>query len=567
MALDLRSSDRTGLVERLRLLVWARIATATALITATLIFRPSTATETVLGQSMWAMIAVTSTHLLAGVAFAVVFALRNIRRLGGFALLQIIWDLLFATALVSITGGIESQFWFLYWVPIIIAAFLLFRTGAFTAAALSGLFYATLVNLQYFRRIPAFLNIVGDPPNWQENRVIALIIVNSVGFALIATLSSAIASTYRETESRLAEKSLEVEDLEALMVRIVESLTNGLVTLDSQGRISYWNGTAEEITQLRSQEIRGKFFVDLFPGSKEHLEKDATQREPAERPWRWEMIFRRRDGKEKILGFSVTGLRHSDETNRGTLIMFQDLTKYRNLEERVKRADRLAAVGELAARMAHEIRNPLTSVSGAIEILRGERREALEDQKLMDIVVRETDRLNQLLTDFLMYARPTAPQFEDVQVDRIIRETAELFSSSLEDGRVKLTLDVEPSIALWGDSKRLSQMVWNLMKNASESMGPAGGEVRVSLREGPDQGEVTVEVRDQGPGISSDLRQKIFQPFFTTKSKGSGLGLAVVHRITEEHGGSISVENGERGGAVFRVKLPRRFVALAYGGI
>ncbi|MFH1261962.1 MAG: ATP-binding protein [Pseudomonadota bacterium] len=559
MPLDLRSSERTGLEQRLRQLIWARLAIASALSGATLAFRPGGGVETIFGpSSMVAMLVVTLTHLFMGIAFLLIFKFWKVGSLSRFAFIQIVWDLLFATALVSITGGIESQFWFLYWLTILNAAFLLFRAGAFSAAALSGIFYATLVDLQYFRHIPAFLNIVGDPPSWQETKVIASIVLNAIGFGVVGLVSSLIASTYRDTETRLAEKSLEVEDLEALMVRIVESLTSGLVTLDSQGKINYWNGTAEEITQLRNREVRGKKFAELFPDSKEHLEKDLRGGRGDERPWIWEMIFRRRDGSERILGFSVTGLRHGDETVRGTLIMFQDLTHYREMENRVKRADRLAVVGELAARMAHEIRNPLTSVSGAIEVLRSERSASPEDRRLMDIVVRETDRLNFLLTDFLLYARPTPPQFEDVSLDRVVQETVDLFASSLGDTRVRLKADLEPNIGLWGDSKRLCQLVWNLIKNASESMGKDGGEVSVRLQEDPKRGDITIEVRDQGPGISSEIREKVFQPFFTTKSKGSGLGLAVVHRIAEEHGGSVSVENGTGGGAIFRAVFPRR---------
>lgn len=555
MDIELEQSKGMGFKQRLSWLVAFRFAIAAALFAATLTIRPGEE-EGFLGSSFYAVLFITLLHLIVSAIIVLINRHISGRFAWKFAFGQLFWDVIFTTLLVYITGGIDSFFKLMYWLTILNAGFLLFKTGAFAIAALSGIFYSTLANLMYLKRIPVVFNILEVSGDWQEDKVIASIILNSTGFFIAAYVSSYVASLYREAETKLAKKSLEVEDLEVLMGRIVESLTSGLVTLDPQGRISFWNHTAERITGIKSEEVRTQPFIEMFPNSEPHLEKKMGDGKKNFTPWRWETVFKTRKGEQKILGFSVTDLHHSGEKGEGKLIMFQDLTAYREMEEKVKQADQLAAVGEIAARMAHEIRNPLTSVSGAIEVLQKNAGLDSQDKRLMNIVVRETERLNQLLTDFLIYAKPSTPKFEEVEVDQLLQETSELFSKSYKDPKIKFILDIEPHVCVFGDPKQLSQMIWNLVKNASESMYDKGGEISASAHKDPSRGGVVVEIQDQGPGIPKETQAKIFQPFFTTKSRGTGLGLALVQRIAEDHGGVISVERGNSGGTKFSIHFP-----------
>ncbi len=548
-------SEQVGLGQRVKWLIACRLAIASVLLISTLILRPGEDSD-FLGTSYLAMLTITSGYLLVAFVFGVIYLSRKIRNLRRFAFIQIFWDLVFITLLVYISGGIDSRFKFMYWLTIINASFLLFRTGAYMAAALSSVFYGTLANLMYLRRLPVFFDIVDQAGNWQENTVIGSIFLNALVFGAVAYVSGYVSGHYREAETQLAEKTLEIEDLEALMGRIVESLTSGLVTVDSGGKINYWNGTAVRITGLSAPEVFGRPFGEIFPGIQAGLSSEEAEDENELRPWREEMEFVDPNGEQKILGFSVTGLRHGEREKKGKLVIFQDLTDFRRMEDRVKRADRLAVVGELAASMAHEIRNPLTSMSAAIEVLKDEAEVKPEDRRLMNIVVRETDRLNQLLTDFLIFARPAPPHFEEVPLDSVVRETAELFSRSRESKQaVELETDLAPDVRIRGDSKQLCQMVWNVVKNAAEAMDHQG-KVKISLACDSDTKKISVSIQDQGPGIPAPLRAKVFQPFYTTKTKGTGLGLAVVHRIAEEHGGSVMVEENENGGATVRVVFP-----------
>ena len=476
-----------------------------------------------------------------------------------FVLAQIAWDLLFTTSFVYITGGIESEFKFLYWITICMSAILLFRVGAFSAAAISGILYGILLNLELFNIFPTYFAVSGEASLWLEDRVIRSIFFQSIGFFTVALASSWISNWARQAEAMLVEKSADLEDLEDLMGRIVESLTSGLATLDAQGRINFWSRAAEEISTLRYEDVKNKLFTDVFPEAKVHIGSESDRSD--QKPWRWEMLYQRPEGVDKTLGFSIAPLRHVEKgESQGTVVIFQDLTHYREMEDQVKRADRLAAVGELAARMAHEIRNPLTSMAGSIEVL--QQRLSLEksDHKLMDIVLRETDRLNQLLTDFLVYAKPQPPKFEHVSLDQLVKETAELFSKNSVTQGIEIVSEIEPEIFVYADPMQLSQLMWNLIKNASESMKQGG---RIYVRVVKNSGRAAIEVRDEGEGIPIEIQREVFQPFYTTKTKGTGLGLATVKRIAEDHYGEISFTTGKEEGTTFRVEIPLEGVGHA----
>jgi two-component system sensor histidine kinase PilS (NtrC family) len=283
--------------------------------------------------------------------------------------------------------------------------------------------------------------------------------------------------------------------------------------------------------------------------------------------------YRNRRGEDLHLGLAAYVLRDAEQA-RGHVVIFQDVTEVVEMEGELRRSERLAAVGRLSASIAHEIRNPLAAISGSIQML-SRRMEALEPageaRQLMDIVLRETDRLNRLVTDFLHYARPGPPRRESLRVAELIAEVGKMFEAARPEA-VRLEVDVPADLSVSADAAQLRQVLWNLVLNACQAM-PSGGRLRISARPaaepepqgGSREGRrevaekscgVEISVADEGIGIAPEVMERIFDPFFTTRREGSGLGLATVHRIVEEHGGSIRVESAPGKGTSVRVRLP-----------
>ncbi|MDP2690549.1 MAG: ATP-binding protein, partial [Deltaproteobacteria bacterium] len=282
---------------------------------------------------------------------------------------------------------------------------------------------------------------------------------------------------------------------------------------------------------------------------------------------RVEKIFRKKDGTEIFLGYSVSQGQGGDVEN---IIIFQDMTRMRAMEEQLRRDDKLKALGELSVGIAHEIRNPLASISGSIQVLMDVVSLVGENRKLMEIVLRETNRLNTLITDFLLFARPAREKREAIELNGIINETLHIFGNSPEAADIRVVSDLPGSVFLKGDPRQLGQVFWNLFLNAAHAMS-GGGTLTVTsrllpgLRRGgksspPEddrvQAAASVTVADTGSGIQSGDLHRIFDPFFSTKDSGTGLGLAIVHRIVESHGGRIDVRSRPGAGAVFTIVLP-----------
>jgi signal transduction histidine kinase len=232
------------------------------------------------------------------------------------------------------------------------------------------------------------------------------------------------------------------------------------------------------------------------------------------------------------------------------------------MEEELKRADRLAAIGGLAAGLAHEIRNPLASISGSIEILKEERGNNPQKLRLMDIVLREVSRLNSLVEDFLLFARPSFPRKERIHLNRVVEEIIKMFTNNPDySSGVKITNESKDDLFIQGDAQQIKQVFWNLIINAAQAM-PSGGEVRVELRKnsslplfpGLSQGEIMIS--DTGMGIKEEDMGRIFDPFFSTKEDGTGLGLSIVHRIVEGHGGKVTVRSQLGQGTSFTLCFP-----------
>ena len=228
--------------------------------------------------------------------------------------------------------------------------------------------------------------------------------------------------------------------------------------------------------------------------------------------------------------------------------------RVREAEEAMRRAEKLSAMGKLAAGIAHEIRNPLASMSGSIQMLRDELELSQENRRLMDIILRESERLNRLITDFLDYARPYNPEKKEIDFSCVVAETLDVFEKGLsKDQSIKVQKEIKSGVKVFGEHERLKEVLWNLFNNAVQSM-HAGGNLAISLDTYGSMAKVVV--RDSGEGIDAKDLNRVFEPFFTTKTYGTGLGLATVYRIVEAHGGNIRVDSENGKGTVFTVMLP-----------
>ncbi|RDV38521.1 PAS domain S-box protein [Bradymonadaceae bacterium TMQ3] len=456
---------------------------------------------------------------------------------------QILGDLGVTTILALVSGGFDSLFLFFFHLTIINAAIVLGRAGGLVASGL------TVLSLSYLALVSAGIlphPILSEPPALQAWRTIAYeVVVNSVGGIMIAVLAGHLAERLGEATEALQRRDIDLQELRALNEHILSSLSSGLLTVDGRGNVIFMNRAAEEITSWTSKHVLGRALSELFPNLADAALGPHFGKDP-----RLESTFTRPDGSQVHLGFSVSPLRNSESVEVGRIIIFQDLSDIRKLEEQMKRSERLAAVGQLSAAIAHEIRNPLASISGSVEMLHAD--EAIDDENrlLMDIVLREVDRLNGLITDFLAYCQPRPLRAERRDLRELLEELLHLYRSQAERDRIHLDVDLIPQsepVEAMVDAEALRQILWNLLINAGDavrSRAPEDRQVRVELNATTlgQQPAWVIAIEDSGAGVASDLRDRIFEPFFTTKDHGTGLGLATNFRLAESHGGRISVE-------------------------
>lgn len=487
--------------------------------------------------------------------------LKRIRALTFFTYFQIGVDLALETSLVMATGGLASPLTFLYMISIITASMVLYRQGGMAAALASSLMFGMAGILPQDAWVDSGISLVAP------REALYTLLINVVAFFTVAALSSSLAEKLKQARETLQEKETGLTEFKAFHENIVQSMSSGLLTADLEGRITSFNRAAEEITGLSSEEVRGKRCMDVlgWGGLQQYCERSGE----INRSRRFDVETKRKDGAPLLLGVTLSPLR--DELSRVTGVVgtFQDLTKIRKLEEEMKKREKLASIGELAAGMAHEIRNPLAALSGSMQVLHKELDLSEEHTHLMDIALKETDRLNKIITEFLYYARPSPLNFKSCDLNQLLEETLQLLkrSSEYHEGIQFVTDFCKVPVLARVDSDQMKQVFWNLSINAVQAM-PDSGFLKVSTRireeislgiSDPSQEAVSyIEVifEDEGEGILREHLPRIFDPFFTTKPRGSGLGLAIVHRIMEEHRGRIWAESLGKRGARFTLLLP-----------
>ena len=480
------------------------------------------------------------------------YLLERIKRLHFLAYLQTSVDILLVTILTHLTGGIDSGFSLLYHLTIISSSIILYRRGGYLSASLSSILYGAMLDMQYYN-VPGFVR----SQNFTAVQVLFQVFINILSFYIIGLLSGYLSERLRKTRKELREKSMDLEDLRVLQDHILRSVGSGIVTMDLQGNIASWNPAAELITGYPYDEIKSRWqqvFGDTIKGIFGHTDSLRSH------PFRFNGQIMKKDGSTALLGMTASLLK--DDTNfvRGIILIFQDITKLVEMEDQVRMKERLATVGSLAAGIAHEIRNPLASLSGSIQVLQGELDLHGDNKQLMDIVVRETDRLNTIIMEFLEYARLKNAQNDHIDLSPVLDETIMLLKNCKDfTGDIRITHQVDPHVVIKGDSQRLRQVFWNLLINACQAM-PQGGEIMVTARPFPDVSEDTdwceITIADTGQGIAREDRDKIFNPFYTTKTGGTGLGLAIVYRIIEDHRGTIIVDSVPGKGTQFSIRLP-----------
>jgi len=468
------------------------------------------------------------------------------------ACLQAVADVAFISLIVFATGLYDSVFSFMFVIVILLGSLERYLRGALGWAVLSSATYTVLVYLQMRGvLLPPGFEATGIPfPQFARSAV-----THSTAFLLTGVLSGLLGEEIRKGKENVRSRDDVIRTLESFHKHVIDNIPSGLMTGDTQGKVNLVNDTACAILGMKREEVIGKPMEQVLDGIQGWGRADGRGESRVPRA---EIRFLRPDGAEVFLGFSSSPMKDAEGRDLGKVVIFQDLTPIKQMEERVRIADRLAAVGELAAGLAHEIRNPLASIAGSSQMLRESSPASGESSTLLEIIGRESERLNGLISDFLAYTGPSDRNTMRLDLGGILRDVAEAVRAG--EGREKgVAVDLSPVQALLveGDAEQLKQVVWNLVRNAVQAT-PAGGRVTIEGFERVRHGTryAVASVRDSGDGIPAGNLEKIFNPFFTTKEGGTGLGLSISQRIVHQHKGFIEVRSSPGEGAVFSVFLP-----------
>jgi len=496
--------------------------------------------------------------------------LMAIENLQVFSYSHFLLDVLSITVVVAFTGSSESLFAYTY-IFIILAAGLILRTqGALIVATMATVCYLGVLGLALLDFEPIKVGIGGTSPSDDPGLLyrVSQVTVQVMGFYLIAWLSGTLAARLEESQRALRRAGVDLAAIRELYANIIDNIGTGILTVDEEGRITSFNRAAGGITDVEIRAALGKQVDEILPKTSRYLQSlpvalagDETTAAWVADSHSWEAHTRLPNGQRKYLRHAVSTLRDRGGVPVGKIVIFDDLTRVRKMEDRLERDRHMAQVGKLSAAIVHEIRNPLAAISGSAQLLASEPAIGDEDRRLLDIMIREADRLNGLVSNFLGVARDRPLSPSALRVDECISETLELLR---KNGHAHANLRIEESYPyrpiIQADRDQLRQVFWNLFNNAIEAM-PEGGTLFVATEfvapETPNGDEMLrVVVSDTGVGIEEEVADRIFDPFFTRRSGGTGLGLAICRRIVQDHGGDIQLVGGTESGTTFELLLP-----------
>jgi two-component system sensor histidine kinase PilS (NtrC family) len=458
---------------------------------------------------------------------------------------QFIGDLLIITGLVYFTGATKSGFLLLYPLSVLSGSVLLYRRQGLALAGLASGFYAALLWGVRSGLLPP--QGLGETLYMSEKALMYSVLVTGVACVTVAMIGSYLSESLRSA-------GVEMADLRELNQVILASIQSGLLMADSSGNVLYVNRVGEGILGRLASQLRGQP-VDAVFGSLLLGAPALEARSQDRRLSRMNLPYTRPDGSIAELGLSVASLAVSEPRSRGYLLVFQDLTEIRVLEREVRLKEKLAAVGEMAAQLAHEIRNPLGSISGSAQVLMAEPNMSPEQEHLLGIITKESKRLSQALNQFLFQARPARRPAGPVDIRPLISEAVTLLRNGPEvrpAHRVEFQADHGPHLCL-ADPDGITQVFWNLARNGLEAM-PEGG--LLSVRLGRTGNEIVLGVRDEGRGMDRGDTDALFEPFHGGSPMGTGLGLAIVYAIVREHKGDITIRSVPYRGTNVEVRLP-----------
>jgi len=482
-------------------------------------------------------------------SFACLFIPRIIKNIRVNIYLQSILDLSLITGLVYVTGGTESIYSIFYPLVIIYSTLFLAGRGGLISASVSSIFYGLLLDLEYYGFIQPVYQW-GYDYDFDAGYVFSRIFVHIISFYIIALLTSFAVKQEKKTRELLTEKESAFDQLDLLHKSIIESVNTGILTVDLHGNIKSFNTEAERITDFLCSEIINKKIDDVFPVLSKILNNKGQ--------WKNGRRFEVADSG-KILGCSVSPLVDGNREKIGDILIFQDLTVIKAMEAQIEKNKRLVFVGEMAASLAHEIRNPLASISGPIQMLSKGLKLDQTDRRLMQIVLRGKDRLEGFVKDFLLLARPKQSERKDIDVKTIIDDVLESIHFSPEwDEHIEVIKNLCDQANIYANKAEIRQVIWNLILNAVQAM-PEKGILKIETRQVLNDGEKYLEIliSDNGFGIEAKNQDKVFEPFYTTKENGTGLGMAIANRIVESHMGKITIKSKPGKGTDCIVLLPQ----------
>ncbi|MEW6188394.1 MAG: ATP-binding protein [Thermodesulfobacteriota bacterium] len=478
------------------------------------------------------------------------------KALRAIAMVQLVMDVLFVTAVVYVSGGIESLFSFLYFLIILAGGVLFFRWGGLLTALFVLVSYALLLLFQGAGVIPFYFGLPDLPAPVSRRYLYYQIIMNGLGFFFVGFLGSVFTEETRRQRSQIETQKKNIEQLEQLNRIVVENLEMGLLTLDHENKILSINQAGEKILGKKATELVRQPLETLFPEA--YSLPDGGETSEGQRS---EVSYSTPEGALMIIGYTQYRLKEGQAPGIGTIVSFKDISRIKTMEDHLRQVDRLALLGRMAAGIAHEVRNPLASISGSIQVLRDDYHGNETGERLLNIVSRELAKLDGLMNNFLAFTRGVQSSATRINVSELILETVDLMKKNREfPSSILWKLEITPDLFLKISASELSQVLFNLITNALQALA-ADGEILIRARElktGLKDDTIEILIRDNGAGINETDQKKIFEPFYTTKSRGTGLGLSIVQKIVSDYDGRILLESRLGAGTTFTIQFPDR---------